>query len=167
MSFLLALAFSVLGAPCWAPPVDAPIIDPYRAPTCTYCPGNRGIEYGPRPGQAVTAVAAGTVSFAGVVAGTRYVVIEHADGLRATYGRLATIAVARGASVTPGTRLGTTTDAFYFGLRRGVAPADQPVDPTPFLGVRRFPVRLVPIDGTPAPWPGPGRLSCRNDATAR
>jgi murein DD-endopeptidase MepM/ murein hydrolase activator NlpD len=162
---LLAALVGVL--PCWSPPVDAPVTDPYRAPACTYCPGNRGIEYGPRPGQNVTAVAAGTVTFAGSVAGTRYVVIEHHDGLRATYGRLATTSMVSGQAVHSGDRVGTTTDAFYFGLRRGVAPDDRPVDPTPMLGVRRWPVRLVPVGGTGSPSPGPGRLACGNPAVGR
>ncbi|MGD9999138.1 MAG: murein hydrolase activator EnvC [Ilumatobacteraceae bacterium] len=162
----LVLAFALIAAPCWTPPVDAVVVDPYRAPACTYCPGNRGIEYGPRPGQPVVGVAAGTVTFAGSVAGTRYVVIEHADGLRATYGRLASVSVARGDTIRPGTRIGTTTGRFYFGLRRP-EPSDEPVDPTPWLGRRRFPTRLVPIDGTPAPWPGPGTLSCRNGTSTR
>jgi murein DD-endopeptidase MepM/ murein hydrolase activator NlpD len=162
----LVLALALVAAPCWEPPVDALVVDPYRAPACAYCPGNRGIEYGPRAGQGVTAVAGGTVTFAGTVAGTRYVVVEHADGIRATYGRLATIAVRRGDTVGAGTRLGTTTDRFYFGVRRA-EPSDEPIDPTPWLGVRRFPARLVPLDGTPAPWPGPGTLSCRIARRAR
>ena len=34
------------------------------------------------------AVASGEVTFSGTVAGTRYVVVRHADGLRVTYGNL-------------------------------------------------------------------------------
>ena len=50
---------AVTGAvPCWVPPVEAPVTDPFRAPRCEWCPGNRGIEYGPTAGQVVTAVAA-------------------------------------------------------------------------------------------------------------
>jgi murein DD-endopeptidase MepM/ murein hydrolase activator NlpD len=166
--FLAAAVAAVVAAlPCWSPPVDAPIVDPYRAPACSYCPGNRGIEYGPHPGQVVTAVQAGTVSFAGVVAGTRYVVVDHPDGLRATYGRMSTIEVQRGQSVRAGDRVGTTSAHFYFGLRRGVPPDDRPVDPTPLLGVRRYPARLVPVDGTAPPAPGPGRLVCGKTSTAR
>jgi murein DD-endopeptidase MepM/ murein hydrolase activator NlpD len=147
----------VLALPCWVPPLEAPVTDPFRMPPCVWCPGNRGIEFGPTPGQQVRAVAAGTVTFAGTVAGTRYVVVEHADGLRATYGRLADSALRRGDRVLAGQVVGTTTDRFYFGLRDG----ETPVDPTPRLGVRTYPTRLVPTDGTPAPSPGPGRLKCR------
>jgi murein DD-endopeptidase MepM/ murein hydrolase activator NlpD len=166
-AFLVVAAASLLSAmPCWSPPVDAPVVDPYRAPACTYCPGNRGIEFGPHAGQPVTAVQAGTVSFSGLVAGTRYVIVDHADGLRATYGRLATAAVRQGQQVVTGQTVGTTTNRFYFGLRRG-APDDTPVDPTAMLGVRRYPRRLVPVDGT-SPLPiGPGRLVCGNPRAAR
>jgi murein DD-endopeptidase MepM/ murein hydrolase activator NlpD len=167
LPFAAAIVAVLAASPCWNPPVDAPVIDGYRAPACSYCPGNRGLEFGPRVGQAVNAVAAGTVTFAGAVAGTRYVVVDHADGMRATYGRLATVAVHRGNTVGPGDPIGTTTDGFYFGLRRGTAPDEVPVDPTPFLGVRRYPARLVPTDGTAAPSPGPGRLTCRNLAAGR
>jgi murein DD-endopeptidase MepM/ murein hydrolase activator NlpD len=166
-NIVIAFLGLLAGGPCWSPPVDALVSDPYRAPACSYCPGNRGIEYAPVAGQPVTAVQAGTVTFAAAVAGTRYVVIDHGDGIRATYGRMATVTVSRGQSVRPGDRLGTTTSGFYFGLRRGVAPGDVPVDPTPMLGVRRYPPRLVPLDGTPRPVVGPGRLVCRNQAGGR
>ena len=32
-------------APCWQPPVTGVVVDPFRAPACTWCAGNRGIEY--------------------------------------------------------------------------------------------------------------------------
>lgn len=150
-------------APCWAPPVEAPVTDPFRAPRCEWCPGNRGIEYGPTTGQMVTAVAAGSVEFAGTVVGTRYVVVAHDDGLRATYGRLRTVAVTQGATIRSGQRIGTTSTAFYFGLRRG----DAIVDPTPLLGVERWPTRLVPADGSPAPARPAGRLVCGIDRPGR
>jgi murein DD-endopeptidase MepM/ murein hydrolase activator NlpD len=165
----LAIAIAMAGpvastsSPCWAPPVDAPVTDPFRAPECTWCPGNRGIEYGPSSGQPVTSVAAGTVEFAAVVVGTRYVVVVHDDGLRATYGRLRTIDVVKGSTIEAGRRVGTTGTDFYFGLRRG----DAPVDPTPYLGVRRRPARLVPTDGTPAPAPAPPRVVCGMQGPAR
>lgn len=145
-----------LTLPCWSPPLDAPVTDPFRPPACTWCPGNRGIEYGPVPGQVVQAVAAGTVTFAGAVAGTWYVVIEHVDGVRATYGRLAEVSLRRGDYALAGQQVGTTTGRFYFGVRDG----ETPVDPTPRLGVRVFPARLVPIDRTPGRSAGPGRLRC-------
>lgn len=150
---LLAL---VLLASCLLPPIDAPVTDPFRLPACLWCPGNRGIEYGPAPGSPVTAAAAGEVDFVGTVAGTRYVVVEHADGLRATYGFLGGVRVRVGDQVAAGDWLATSTDRFYFGLRDG----DRPVDPTPWLGSIRYPTRLVPLDGGPGRPAGAGRLVC-------
>ncbi len=141
---------------CLLPPIDAPVIDPFRMPACPYCPGNRGIEYGPAPGTEVVAAAGGEVGFAGTVAGVRWIVVRQTDGLLASYGRLGASRVRVGRQVAAGEWIGTSTDRFYFGLRDG----DVPVDPTPLLARRRYPTRLVPIDGGPARPVGPGRLVC-------
>ena len=101
---------SAPASPCLVPPIDAPVTDPFRMPACPYCAGNRGIEYGPRPGQGVIAMADGLVVFAGTVAGTRWLVVEHRDGLRASYGRLSTMSVTRGDVVRAGQELGRSTD---------------------------------------------------------
>ena len=86
---LSLVAGTVAADACWLPPVDAPVVDPFRPPPCAWCPGNRGLEYGTPAGTVVRAVAAGEVTFSGTVAGMRYVVVRHADGRRATYGGLA------------------------------------------------------------------------------
>jgi septal ring factor EnvC (AmiA/AmiB activator) len=143
-------------AECFWPPVDAPIVDHFRDPACPYCAGNRGLEYTTAPGTPVRAVAAGTVTFAGDVAGTRYLVIQHADGRRATYGRLATINAVEGTVVAAGSIVATTTAALYLGLREG----EVYVDPEPLLGRLRRPARLVPIDGTAARPPAVPTLTC-------
>ncbi len=160
--FLALLAVVLLpsgigsAAPCWAPPVDAPITDPFRAPECRWCPGNRGVEYGTRAGAVVRAVAAGRVTFAGDVATVRYAVVEHADGRRVTYGGLADVIVAEGDRVVRGARIGTAAGLFHLGVREG----EEYVDPEPFIGEWRGVTRLVPTDGSaPAPSPPP-RLVC-------
>jgi murein DD-endopeptidase MepM/ murein hydrolase activator NlpD len=132
-------------------------------PACRYCAGNRGIEYGPVPGSTVVAAAAGTVDFAGSVAGTRWLVVRHPDGRRASYGHLASLTVGAGDRVRVGQRLGTTTDRFYLGLRDG----EEPIDPTPLLGRLRHRARLVPADGSPARPAGPPRLVCPIGSRAR
>jgi murein DD-endopeptidase MepM/ murein hydrolase activator NlpD len=161
MSAFIAAIAAVLAA-CWTPPVDAPVLDPFRPPACPWCAGNRGLEYGTIVGQPVRAVERGVVSFAGSVAGVRYVVVTHGDGLRATYGRLASVAVRRNSVVDAGARLGASGTGFYFGLRDG----EVPVDPAPRFGrwVRR--ARLVPLDGSPAQ-PTAARLACRNAGVRR
>lgn len=153
----LVLALALLPAACYPPPVQVPIVDPFRAPACAQCAGNRGLEYATTPGTPVTAVAPGTVSFSGVVAGTRYVVVDQADGYRATYGKLAAATVALGAAVRTGAVVGTTTGGLYFGLRAG----EDYVDPEPMLGTYRYRPRLVPLDGSARRPPPPPRLACR------
>src|SRR5437764_14605541 len=75
------------------PPVDAPVVDPFRPPPEPWAAGNRGIDYGTAPGTPVRAAAPGEVVFAGQVGGTLHVVVLHADGLRTSYSFLARISV--------------------------------------------------------------------------
>jgi murein DD-endopeptidase MepM/ murein hydrolase activator NlpD len=137
-------ALGLLLPGCYLPPVESPIVDPFRAPSCVYCAGNRGLEYRPAAGSRVVAAAGGVVEFNGVVAGVRYVVVRQVDGRLATYGRLAGARVAAGGTVGPGEVIGTTSERFYFGLREG----DRYVDPEPFLAKPRYRPRLIPLDGS-------------------
>jgi murein DD-endopeptidase MepM/ murein hydrolase activator NlpD len=139
----VAWFIAALIAACWPPPVPGPVVEPFRAPLCEFCPGHRGLEFASPSGSAVTAVEGGLVTFSGSVAGTRYVVVAHADGLRATYGLLATIDVAQGQRLVVGQRLGTAGPRLYFGLRRG----QRYVDPGPWFGGPAGRPRLVPLDG--------------------
>ena len=156
LSSVLLVAGTAAGAVCWLPPVDAPVVDPFRPPPCTWCPGNRGLEYGTPVGVAVRAVAAGEVTFSGTVAGERYVVVRHNDGRRATYGGLASSTLRAGDAVVAGMNVGITAGHLHFGLRDG----DTYVDPAPFLGRLVGRPRLVPDDGTAARAAPPPRLRC-------
>src|SRR3712207_2370420 len=70
----------------YRPPVDAPVVDPFRAPVPeNWNAGNRGLEYTTTAGSPVGAAAAGEVVFAGPVAGGLHVVVLHDDGLRTSY----------------------------------------------------------------------------------
>jgi murein DD-endopeptidase MepM/ murein hydrolase activator NlpD len=129
---------------CWLPPVDAPVIDPFREPQCVWCPGNRGVEYGTEAGVAVRAVATGTVTFSGHVAGIGYVVVRHGDGRRTTYGGIDHPHPAPGQVIAARAIVGITTGTFHLGLREG----DRYVDPTPHLGRAVSRARLVPVDGS-------------------
>ena len=149
-------ALVVLAAPCYQPPVSSPVTDPFRAPACSYCPGNRGLEYQPPSGSPVVAAYPGVVRFSGTVAEVRYLVVAQADGRTATYGRLATTFIAEGATVVAGQVIATTTVRFFFGLRQG----DRYVDPSPFLGVVRYRPRLVPIDGSAPRRAPPPMIAC-------
>lgn len=146
----LALAIAVavpsagaIAAPCWAPPVAGWVTDPFRAPPCRYCSGNRGLEYRTGSAAVVRSVAAGTVTFSGIVAGTRYVVVQLANRWLITYGKLAATNVARGDIVASRTIVGRAAGELFLGLRiQGVYS-----DPAPYIGQRVGRPRLVPIDG--------------------
>ena len=67
-------------------PVAFPIIlRGFTAPSTPYGPGHRGVDLAARVGDSVVAPMAGTVSFAGSVAGTPVVTLTHAGNLRTTY----------------------------------------------------------------------------------
>ena len=146
----------LLSSTCYQQPVHSPVVDPFRAPACAFCSGNRGLEYQPHTGSPVFAAAAGVVTFSGLVAGVRYLVVVQTDGRTATYGRLAVVRVPMGAMVRPGETVGATTERFYFGLRQG----DRYLDPAPFLGVARYRPRLVPVDGSEPRPARPPTMAC-------
>jgi hypothetical protein len=128
-------------AVAYSAPVLAPVVAPFDPPATPYGPGNRGIELATSAGQEVRAAAAGTVTFAGWVAGELYVTVLHADRVRTTYGRLASSAVQTGSRVTAGAPVGTATTRFIWTARMGAAY----LDPAVLLAASGRPmVRLVP-----------------------
>ncbi len=150
------LAAVAVVASCWLAPVDAPVVDAFRAPECIWCPGNRGLKYGTAPGTTVRAVAAGVVSYSGRVAGIGYVVVRHGDGRRATYGSVTVGRFSIGDRVVAGMAIGVTEGTLHFGLRRGT----DYLDPARFIGTLVHRARLVPLDSTPSRPLGPARLRC-------
>lgn len=153
-----------LAAPaCWRPPVEAPVAVPFRAPACTWCPGHRGVEYHPPIGAPVRAVADGRVTFAGTVAGTKYLVTEVAGGRRVTYGMLEAFSVGTGDRVVAGHVVGRSSARLYLGVRQG----NRAVDPAPLLARSAGPLRLVPTDRRAARPAGPRRWACATGPTAR
>lgn len=131
--------------PVYRPPVEGPIIDHFRPPACSWCPGNRGIDYAVPPGTLVRASAPGIVTFAGAIGAQRFVTVLHADGLRTSYAFLATVDVSAGQVVAQGDVVGTSGAAVHFGVRRGTVY----LDPELLLAGWRPVPRLVPTDGTP------------------
>lgn len=138
---------------CLLAPVDSPVVRPFVAPACPYCPGNRAIDYRVEFGDVVIAPVSGTVRFVGSVAGTGYVTVD-AGGHLVTVGGFGTFAneLARGRFVGQGRRLGSAArTTVSLSLRRitragGVGNVEY-LDPTPSLGraVRRR-ARLVSVD---------------------
>lgn len=138
-------ARGAVAATCLRPPVDAPISRAFEQPPCPWCAGHRGITFAAVPGTPVTAAAAGTVTFSGVVVDIRYVVVRHGDGLLATYGGLRSTPLTEGDRVAAGALVGRTDGELYFGLR---SDRDTYLDPQPHLGELVVPPYLVPTDGS-------------------
>ena len=125
-------------SPPLSPPIKLPInlvvIDQFRAPSCKWCSGNRGIEYRTEPGSIVTAATGGIASFVGMVAGTRYVVIktiDTSDNLLVTHGRLQSVSVKSGAVIAVGQTIGVAGESLYIGVRVN----GQYVDPRQCTGL--------------------------------
>lgn len=124
----------------YRPPLQAPVIDPFRPPATPWGPGNRGLEYRTVPGQPVRSIGAGQVVFAGQVGGRLAVTVLHPDGRRSSYSDLASIDVEVGNVVPRGSSVGRAGSTFHLGLREG----DRYIDPAAVLGLRRRAV-LVPV----------------------
>ena len=126
----------------------ATISDPFRKPSCDRCAGNRGIEYTTQPGTPIIAGASGVVSFSGVVASKKYLVIKTDAGKRLTYGSIMNSDLSIGNSVVAGQIIGTTSKMLYFGVRESSALGDVYVDPAKYLNQNnQFLSRAVLISG--------------------
>ena len=124
-------------------PVRAPVSDPFRAPANRFAAGNRGIEFRTIPGQVVVAAREGTVTFAGQVAGSLFVTIAHPDGVRTSYGHVASVGVFADQSVAIGEPIATTAGLLHVSARIG----DAYVDPSILFGGAHGPARLIARDG--------------------
>lgn len=150
---------------CLITPVPGPVIEPFVAPACSFCPGNRAIDFATRDVEPVRAPIAGVVHFVGMVGGRGYVTVRTELDL-VTVGGLDSFesGVIRGRTVRQGQVLGVARgpeDPVTLS-RRAVTDAEVYLDPTPLLGrlVGAGPrSRLVPGDGTRRR-PGP-RAVCR------
>ncbi len=121
------------------PPVDAPIIDPFRPPDEPWLAGNRGVEYDTEVDQVVRASAGGVVSFAGQVGGHLFVTIRHSPDLRTTVGFVRSSLVVAGDSVVRGQPIALAGSTMHFTARRN----GEYFDPTLLFRQGRVVVRLV------------------------
>lgn len=138
------------------------VVQGFDPPTSPWGAGHRGVDLLGSPGQAVLAAAAGTVRFAGMLAGRPVVVVDH-GGERTTYEPVRPAAgIVVGARVGAGAVLGDLEvvgshcpprACLHWGLIRDVD--DVYLDPLQMLGAG--PVRLLPWDAaaTPATAPPP------------
>lgn len=118
----------------------------FEPPARRWLPGHRGVDLAGAPGAVVRAAGAGVVAFAGPVAGTGVVSIDHPGGLRTTYQPL-TPAVSAGDRVAAGDSIGVLDPGhagcpapacLHWGLRQG----QFYLDPLTLLGLGRL--RLLP-----------------------
>jgi hypothetical protein len=131
-------------------PVPGRVVRTADIPEDNWLPGHRGVDLAAAPGDVVVSSAAGTVHFAGVVAGTPVVSVTHQDGVRTTYEPVVA-SVTAGDRVDRGQRIGVLADAaalpetarrgrgLSWGARTG-EDFERYIDPMGLLGVVR--VRL-------------------------
>lgn len=128
---------------------DTALIRGAQIPDEDWQAGHRGVDLRAAPGEEIRASRGGTVHFAGVVAGTPVVSIQHSDGVRTTYEPVEA-SVQRGQMVRRGEVIGHLADRARLpptartspGLSWGAKLGDGYVDPLTLLGPVR--VRLYP-----------------------
>ncbi len=144
---VMALSMSVARAEqhgLWVRPVPGELLGEFELGQGRYGPGHRGLDFEAPASAPVLAAVAGTVTFAGTVAGTRYVSVETRDGLSVRYGRFDKISVARGDYVAAGMTIGTVAPGRPSHLHFAVVENGEYVDPaTYFSGVE---IRLSPLE---------------------
>jgi len=127
------------------------VVRQFDAPSPKWRPGHRGVDLAGTPGQPVFAAAAGTVVFAGELAGRPVVSIAHPGGLRTSYEPVVAL-VRAGLRVDAGTMLGelqaghvgcATAACLHWGAMWGPASRADYVDPLGLLA--STPVRLKPV----------------------
>src|SRR5690349_17646532 len=74
-------ALAPAAAVAYRAPVPGAVVRPFAPPPTPYAAGHRGVDLAAGPSAVVGAAAAGTVRFAGAVAGRGVVVLAHADGI--------------------------------------------------------------------------------------
>ncbi|MFO7961853.1 MAG: peptidoglycan DD-metalloendopeptidase family protein [Nitriliruptoraceae bacterium] len=89
----------------YAAPAPGRILRAFDPPRTAFSGGHRGVDLELAPGASVRAAGSGRVTFAGPVAGRRWVSIAHPDGHMTTYGPLADLQVRAGEQVRRGDHL--------------------------------------------------------------
>jgi murein DD-endopeptidase MepM/ murein hydrolase activator NlpD len=134
------------GTAVW--PLDPPptVVAGFDPPTAPWAAGHRGVDLLGLPGQPARAALAGTISFAGSIAGRGVVVVDHGS-MRTTYEPVDP-AVAVGATVATGEVIGTLQAGLSHCFPRtclhwGLLLGELYLDPLTLIGWA--PVRLLPL----------------------
>ncbi len=120
-------------------PVPGGVVRRFEAPTTAFGAGHRGADLAAADGDPIRAAADGTVTFAGVVAGVRWVSVAHADGVLTSYGPVGRLVVAKGEQVARGALLGALAPGGHGdgaadrGLHWGARRDGRYVDPLSLL----------------------------------
>jgi murein DD-endopeptidase MepM/ murein hydrolase activator NlpD len=128
------------------------VVHGFELPAKAWLPGHRGIDLAGTPGQPVLASTAGTITYAGPLAGRGVVTVS--TGPRRTTYEPVVPALAVGAAVTPGTLIGHLSAAgSHCGpvscLHWGLIQGKQYLNPLTL--VPNHPVRLLPLSPAPPP----------------
>ncbi|MFE5308940.1 murein hydrolase activator EnvC family protein [Isoptericola sp. NPDC056578] len=135
------------GSDGWARPVPGDVVQTFDPPAEEWAAGHRGVDLAAATGERVRSPAAGTVSFAGEVAGKPVVVVAHPGGLRSTFEPV-TASVGLGDPVAEGDVVGTLAagpghcapaGCVHWGVLRG----EVYLDPLALLG-QAPPIVLLP-----------------------
>lgn len=145
-----ALAVAVEPEGVWPLRPPPEVVRGFDPPAVRWGAGHRGVDLAGHLGQSVHAALAGTVSYAGRVAGRGVVVVDHGE-TKTTYQPVSAL-VSVGDVVERGQRIGRLAffgshclprSCLHWGLIRGVSTY---LDPLELVGGPR-PVRLLPVDG--------------------
>jgi murein DD-endopeptidase MepM/ murein hydrolase activator NlpD len=106
-------------------PVVGSVLRQFEPPAGPFGAGHRGIDIAAPAGTVVRASMEGAVAFAGKVAGSLFVSIDHPDGVRTTYSWLSAVTVRAGDPVSAGEVIaasgpghpGTDPPHLHFGAR--------------------------------------------------
>jgi len=149
----------------YAWPVLGPVIRGFEPPPDPYSAGHRGIDIATPFGSPMVAAQDGVVSFAGFVAGSLFISIDHPDGVRTTYSWLSAVGVKKGERVTREQLIGSTghghpdisTPHLHFGAKIGATYIDPMLllDWGSVVGL----IRLAPIDQAAETSAGPPTMS--------
>jgi murein DD-endopeptidase MepM/ murein hydrolase activator NlpD len=142
-------------------PVTGPVIRGFEGPATPYSAGHRGIDIAAEVGTPIQAPDAGVVTFAGRVAGSLFLTIDHGAGIRTSYSLLSGLAVSKGAIVSRGQLVAFTGHGhpdvdvphLHFGIRLNgvyVDPLDY-LEPASVVDL----IRLAPLS---EPTPGPAAV---------